>query len=89
MCQVKIPRKKLLIIVGGLTLIVGILFVGIMKLRGQGQSFKAFTLPYIQNFDDVTLRDWLSKSGVWTIRQSTLAQMTGGQDPAQIFQPLL
>jgi hypothetical protein len=79
--------RKIILIAGGLLLAVAILILGMKKILGKEQSYRAFILPYSQGFEDVKLNSWLNKSGVWTIRDSTLAQTIGGEQAAQIFLP--
>ena len=66
---------------------LGVLAIALTRLLGPQDRFKAFSLPYVQDFTDVDVKRWFSESGVWTIRNETLAQMTNLDEPAQIFVP--
>ena len=75
---------KLILILGLLAVIVGGVYLGISKLLGPRQKLTTYTLPYVQNFDDVNLRNWFTKGGVWTLREQSLAQTVGGDEPGQV-----
>jgi len=82
-----LPSARILLSIAGLLAIVGALFVAVQVLLGPRQAFTEYTLPYVQNFDDVNLRRWFTNKGVWTIRNQTLAQTIGGEEAGQLHLP--
>lgn len=82
-----LPSARILLSIAGLLAIVGALFIAVQVLLGPRQAFTEYTLPYVQNFDDVNLRRWFTNKGVWTIRNQTLAQTIGGEEAGQLHLP--
>ncbi len=82
-----LPSNRSVFSAVGLVIAVAILLGTIQFLLAPKDKFTTFTLPYEQNFDDVNLRRWFLGDGVWTIRDSALAQTVGGDTSAQVFIP--
>ena len=83
-----IIRNKILAAFAGLIVVFCFLFVAIQFVLAPKQRVTTYTLPYTQTFDAVTLRNWFTKSGVWAIRDSSLVQTVGGEDPNYLTIPL-
>ncbi len=82
-----LPGNRAIIAAGGLVCAVVILLATFQVLLAPKDKFTTFTLPYEQNFEDVNLRRWFVGDGVWSIRDSALAQTVGGDKPAQAYIP--
>lgn len=78
---------RLLVGLAVLMVVFGILAFGLMRVLGPSEGFKAFTLPYIQDFTDVDVRRWYVNEGIWSIRQEMLAQAANLNKPAELYIP--
>ena len=82
-----LPSNRSVFAAAGLAFAVLILLAAFQLLLAPKQKFTTYTLPYEQNFDDVDLRRWFVGDGVWTIRDTALAQTVGGDTPGQAHIP--
>ncbi|MFM8321495.1 MAG: hypothetical protein ACKOC5_11330 [Chloroflexota bacterium] len=64
------------------------MYFGITRLLGPKQAVTTYTLPYTQPFIDVTLRNWYTNGGIWTLRSEQLSQTQGGEEAGQLHIPL-
>ena len=78
---------RVLIAIGALAVLVIVLGFGLMRILGPSERFTTFVLPYTEDFQSVDTKRWFAVSGVWSIRNETLAQITNLDDGAQIFIP--
>lgn len=83
-----LPSNRIFLSAAGLIFVVLAIFIALQKLLAPSQPVTTYTLPYIQNFDDVDLKHWFSEAGVWTIREGTLLQTVGGEEAGQLHLPL-
>ncbi|MFN8442649.1 MAG: hypothetical protein U0175_17880 [Caldilineaceae bacterium] len=67
--------------------VLAILYLGMSQLFANGQRLEAYTLPYVQNFDNVDPKLWFSENGVWQIRNQALAQIANLNKPTHLFIP--
>ena len=81
-----LPRARVLLVIFVLLAVAAVLF-GAYQLLAPRQTLTVYSLPYVQNFDDVNLRRWFINKGVWTIRDQTLAQTVGGDEAGQLHVP--
>ncbi len=81
-------RFKFLISLGGLGIVAIVLYMTLQILLAPKNPVTTYSLPYTQTFDDVNLRNWFSKSGVWTLRSGSLSQTIGGEEPNFLHIPL-
>lgn len=82
-----LPRSRVLLSLFGLLAAAAIMYVGFKTLLAPKETFTDFTMPFVQNFDDVNLRRWFKHEGVWTMRDGTLAQTVGGEHAAHLHLP--
>ena len=71
-------NSKLFRLIGGILILLVVLaglYIGLRQLFANGQRLEAYTLPYVENFDDVDPKLWFSENGVWQIRNQALAQI--------------
>lgn len=78
---------KLLAAIGALAALTIVVGFGLMRILGPSERFTTFVLPYTEDFQSVDTKRWFAVSGVWSIRDETLAQITNLDDGAQIFIP--
>ena len=83
-----LPSNRVLFSAAGLVVVAGGIFVALQVLVAPDQPVTTYTLPYTQTFDEVNLKRWFSKTGVWTIRTGTLMQTVGGEEAGQMHIPL-
>jgi hypothetical protein len=83
-----LPSNRVLLSAAGLVIVAGGIFVALQALVAPDQPVTTYALPYTQTFDEVNLKRWYSKSGVWTIRAGTLMQTVGGEEAGQMHIPL-
>jgi len=83
-----LPSNRVLVSAAGLVVVAGGIFVALQVLVAPDQPVTTYTLPYTQTFDEVNLKRWFSKTGVWTIRTGTLMQTVGGEEAGQMHIPL-
>jgi hypothetical protein len=83
-----LPSNRVLLSAGGLLVVALAFFVVLQKFLGPSQPVTTYTLPYVQNFDEVDLKHWFIDSGVWTLRTGTLLQTIGGEEAGQLHIPL-
>ncbi len=81
-------RFRFLIVLGALAVVAASLYLGIKVLLAPKQAVTTYVLPYTQTFDDINLRNWYTKGGVWTLRTGTLSQTIGGEEPNFLHIPL-
>lgn len=82
-----LPRARVLLSIGVLLVVAGLLYGAFKTVLAPKETFTDYTLPYVQNFDEVNLRRWFKHEGVWTVRQGTLAQTVGGEHAAHLHVP--
>lgn len=83
-----LPSTRVLLSAAGLISVALVFFVALQKFLKPSQPITTYTLPYIQNFDEVDLKHWFTDSGVWTLRTGTLLQTIGGEEAGQLHIPL-
>ncbi len=83
-----LPSNRVLLSTAGIVMVAGLIFAALQILVAPDQPVTTYTLPYTQTFDEVNLKRWFSKSGVWTIRTGTLMQTVGGEEAGQMHIPL-
>ncbi len=82
-----LPRARVLLSIAALLAVAGLLYGAFKTVLAPKETFTDFTLPYVQNFDEVNLRRWFKHEGVWTVREGTLAQTVGGEHAAHLHIP--
>jgi len=87
-CNLRIELRRLVFALIALLVLAAGIFLVARRFLGPDQPVATYTLPYVQNFDDVNLRSWYINDGVWTIRDQALLQTVGGEKPGQIHIPL-
>jgi hypothetical protein len=80
-------RVRVLAAIGALAALTIVVGFGLMRILGPADRFTTFVLPYTEDFQSVDTKRWFAESGVWSIRDETLAQITNLDDGAQIFIP--
>lgn len=83
-----LPSNRVLLSAGGLVVVALGFFVALQKFLAPSQPITTYTLPYVQNFDEVDLKHWFIDSGVWSLRTGTLIQTIGGEEAGQVHIPL-
>lgn len=81
-------QPRVLAAAGGLAVLALGLVAAIQLVLGPKETVGDYVLPYVQPFDEVDLKRWFVKEGVWTLRQGVLSQTAGGDEPAQVHIPL-
>lgn len=78
---------RLVVGLGVLAIVLGIIAFGILRVLGPRDKIKPFTLPFVEEFTTVELTTWLTRGGVWNLRQDMLAQLANLEKQAQLYLP--
>ena len=78
---------RLVVGLGMLAIVMGIIAFGILRVLGPRDKIKPFTLPFVEEFATVEVNTWLTRGGVWNLRQDALAQLANLEKQAQIYLP--
>lgn len=78
---------RLLFALGVLAIVLAIVAFGILRVLGARDKIATLTLPFVEEFTTVDLSKWLTREGVWVLRQDSLAQLANLEKPAQLYLP--
>lgn len=78
---------RLILGLGVLAVVLGIVAFGILRVLGARDKIAPLTLPFVEEFTAVEVSKWLTRDGVWTLRQDALAQLANLEKAAQLFLP--
>ncbi len=73
--------------IAALAILIIALGFGLLRVLGPSERFTTFELPYTEDFESGDVKQWFAVSGVWSIRNETLAQITDLDERAHIFIP--
>jgi len=78
---------RLLFALGVVAIVLAIVAFGILRVLGARDKIASLTLPFVEEFTTVDLSKWLTREGVWVLRQDSLAQLANLEKPAQLYLP--
>jgi len=78
---------RLVVGLGVLAIVLGIIAFGILRVLGPRDKIKPFALPFVEEFTTVDVNTWLTRGGVWNLRQDMLAQLANLEKQAQLYLP--
>lgn len=78
---------RLLFALGVLAIVLAIVAFGILRVLGARDKIAALTLPFVEEFTTVDVSKWLTREGVWVLRQDSLAQLANLEKQAQLYLP--
>ena len=88
MRNLRLPTSiRVLGAVATLAVLIIVLGYGLLRVLGPSERFSTFELPYTEDFQTTDIKRWFTVSGVWSIRNETLAQITDLDERAHVFVP--
>jgi len=78
---------RLLMALAVLAVVFGVLAFGLLRVIGPRDRIGNFTLPFAEEFSTVDIKTWITREGVWALRQDMLAQIANLEKPAQLYAP--
>lgn len=78
---------RLLFALGILAIVLAIVAFGILRVLGARDKIATLTLPFVEEFTTVDVSKWLTREGVWVLRQDSLAQLANLEKQAQLYLP--
>jgi|GEM_PF-531074 len=81
------PFVRLIIGLSLLAVIAALLAFGLLRILAPRERIGNFTLPFVEEFSTVDLKTWLTREGVWTLREDMLAQIANLEQAANIYAP--
>lgn len=78
---------RLLFALGVVAIVLGIVAFGILRVLGARDKIASLTLPFVEEFTTVDLSKWLTREGVWVLRQDSLAQLANLEKQANLYLP--
>jgi hypothetical protein len=78
---------RLLVALAVLALLFGVLAFGLLRVIGSRDRIGNFALPFVEDFTTVDVNTWITREGVWSLRQDMLAQIANLEKPAQLYAP--